>query len=250
MKLYLLGTGAAISDAHRTTTMLALEHADGGLIVVDCGGDVFQRLLACDLDPDGIEALILTHEHPDHISGFPLLIEKLWLYKRRRPLPIYGPKAALDIARTIFDAFDTSGWEGVPEREWNVVPMEPETELLQTDHWKVISSPVEHPVPTIGLRVESSNGATFAYSCDTAPSSNVVELARDVDLLVHEANGHLPGVHSSASEAGEIAARAGAARVLLVHLPPDLGDEELETARKWTTQVEIGRELGVYELGS
>ncbi|NNF57861.1 MAG: MBL fold metallo-hydrolase, partial [Rhodothermaceae bacterium] len=89
MTLYLLGTGAAVSDPHRTTTMLAVEEA-GRLILVDCGGDAVQRLLKLGLDPTTIDAVILTHEHPDHISGFPLLIEKLWLLGRREPIPIYG----------------------------------------------------------------------------------------------------------------------------------------------------------------
>jgi ribonuclease Z len=75
-----------------------------------------------------------------------------------------------------------------------------------------------------------------------------VELAREADLLVHEANGAIPGVHSSAEEAAQVAARAGAHRLLLVHLPPGLTDDALTDARSWFTNTELGDELGVYEV--
>ena len=111
--LYLLGTGATVSDPHRTTTMLALEGRDS-VVVIDCGGDVVQRLVACDVEPSKVDALIVTHEHPDHVSGFPLMMERLWLYGRRRPLDVYGIAPAIEQARRVHDAFDTSSWPRVP----------------------------------------------------------------------------------------------------------------------------------------
>lgn len=247
MTLYLLGTGAAVSDPHRTTTMLAVSNGTS-TIAVDCGGDLIQRLLAAGLDLGTLDALILTHAHPDHVSGFPLLMEKLWLAGRRRPLPVYGPASALSQARRIFEAFDTSGWQGLPEIQWHEVEEEPGAEVLASEAWTVTASPVEHSVPTIGLRFSSSDERSVAYSCDTAPSENVADLAREADVLVHEATGHMPGVHSSAEEAAEIAARAGAHRLLLVHLPPGLTDGDLADARTRFTETELGEELGVYEV--
>jgi len=88
-QLHLLGTGAALSGPDRTTTMLAFS-AGHSVVVVDCGGDVVQRLLAAGLDPNAISLLVLTHAHPDHVSGFPLFMEKIWLAKRRRPIPVFG----------------------------------------------------------------------------------------------------------------------------------------------------------------
>src|SRR5690625_115438 len=100
--LYLLGTGAAVSDAHRTTTMLAV--SDGAsTIAVDCGGDVIQRMMAAGIDVDTLDALIVTHEHPDHVSGFPLFMEKIWLLGRRRPIAVYGIREAIDQATRCFE---------------------------------------------------------------------------------------------------------------------------------------------------
>ncbi|MDX1418908.1 MAG: ribonuclease Z [Rubricoccaceae bacterium] len=247
MTLHLLGTGAAVSDPHRTTTMLAVEEA-GRLVLVDCGGDAVQRLLALGIDPTGLHAVILTHEHPDHVSGFPLLIEKLWLLGRRAPIPVYGPAPTLRIVEQGFDLFSTEKWDGLPERAWHDVPMEPGALVFSDEVFHVTAAPVDHPVPTIGLRFEGASGSILGYSCDTAKCANVVRLARGADVLVHEATGSQPGVHASAEEAAETAAEAGAGRLILVHLPPGVSDDTLTEARHRFSLTEIGEELGSYPL--
>ncbi|MFN3596305.1 MAG: MBL fold metallo-hydrolase [Rubricoccaceae bacterium] len=239
MTVHLLGTGSAEADGSRTTTMLALEH-DGQFILVDCGGDAVQRLLAAGLDAAAVSAVILTHEHPDHVGGFPLLVEKLWLLGRRAPIPVYGPERALSCARRLLDVFDLEGWTDVPERTWHPVPLEPKAPVLRDDTFAVAAWPVVHPVPTIGLRVEAAGGAAVAYSSDTARAPVVTELAREADLLVHEATGSKPGVHASAEEAARTAAEAGAGQLVLVHLPAHPGDEALAEARQWFSRTSYG----------
>ncbi len=245
--LHLLGTGAAISDPHRTTTMLAFED-EGDTVVVDCGGDVIQRLLESGVDLDALSALIVTHEHPDHVSGFPLFMEKIWLAGRRRPLPIYGIGPALDQARRCFATFDTSGWEGMPEIRWTEVAHEDEATVFENETWSILASPGSHSVPVIGIRVTAkSSNSIVAYSCDTEPSDSIVRLATNANVLVHEANGEGMG-HSSAIQAAQTAAKAGVERLLLVHLPPGVKDDELVDARSIFEATEHGRELGHYEI--
>ncbi|HZJ08452.1 MAG TPA: MBL fold metallo-hydrolase, partial [Trueperaceae bacterium] len=105
--MHLLGTGAALSDASRTTTMLAVEAGDT-LVVVDCGGDAAQRLLAAGLALDKVSGLIVTHEHADHVSGFPLLMERLWLAGIGPTFDVYGIASAVAQARRAHEAFDTA----------------------------------------------------------------------------------------------------------------------------------------------
>jgi ribonuclease Z len=244
--LHLLGTGAALADARRTTTMLAFS-APGSVLVVDCGGDVVQRLLVHGLDLDEIEALILTHEHPDHVSGFPLFMEKIWLAGRRRPIPVIGPDAALSQARRTFESFETGGWDGMPEIEWREIPLERETELLRTAQWRISASPGDHSVPVVALRVESGRGTTVTYSADTGPSETVADLARNVEILVHEASGEFPG-HSTMRDAAATAARAEAKRLVLVHLPPDPSEAELTEARAVFRATELGEDGARYDF--
>ena len=227
MTVHFLGTGSALTSAERTTTMLAVASGDAAsgeaFFLVDCGGDAVQRLQQAGLDAAAIDAVVLTHEHPDHVGGFPLLIEKLWLLGRRAPIAVYGLAPTLAVARRLFEAFDTSGWKDLPPVEYHAVEATDGAAVFARGPFRVTAWPVNHPVPTVGLRFEAG-GRTAAYSCDTAPCAGVVELARGADLLVHEATGHLPGVHSSATEAAACAAEAGAGRLVLVHLPPVLPD--------------------------
>ena len=242
--LHLLGTGAAYSDASRTTTMLAFEHL-GHTLVVDCGGDVVHRLLVSGIDVDSIEALIVTHEHADHVGGFPLFMEKIWLAGRRRPIPVHGIEPAIAQARRAWECFDTKGWKGVPEIQWHAVKHEPGAQVLRNERWHVTASPGIHPVPVIGLRIEAAGGGIAAYSCDTAPSPEITALARGADVLVHEAQETpVPGVHSTYAQAAQVAFEAGARRLVLVHLPPGAKDGDLEEARKVFAHTELGEDGG------
>lgn len=231
--LHLLGTGAAVSDGSRTTTMLAIEGDDHSTYLVDCGADAIQRARANGIDLDTIRALFLTHQHPDHVSGFPLLMERLWLSGRSDPLPVYGPASALDQARRCFDTFDTSSWDDLFALEWHDVPLRENVPVLETDGWSVHASPGDHgSVEVVGLRfTDRTTAAAVTYSADTAPSAAIAELAREADILIHEATGQHAG-HSTVEQAARTAAEADVERLVLVHLPPDISDSTLKNARE------------------
>src|ERR1700741_946064 len=239
--LHLLGTGAAFSDARRTTTMLAFEHL-GHTLVVDCGGDVVQRLLVSGIDLDSIEALIVTHEHADHVGGFPLFMEKIWLSGRRRPIPVCGIEPALEQARRAWESFDTRTWRDVPEIQWRRGAQEQGAEVLRNERWHVTAAPGTHPVPVVGVRVEAAGAGVVAYSCDTSRSDAITALSRGADVLVHEAmKGSYPG-HSSYEDAARVAREAGARRLILVHLPPGAEEADLAEARRTFEHTAFGED--------
>src|SRR5690606_29710348 len=150
----------------------------------------------------------------------------------------------------IFEAFNTSTWTGMPRIEWMEIDYAPDAELLTNDLWHVTATPVKHAVPTVGLRVEErGSGAVVAYSCDTEPTESVVHLAKNADILVHEATGEGPG-HTSSEYAARAARDAAVGRLLLVHLPPGLTDVDLTEARKLFNHTELGEELGAYSFGA
>lgn len=249
--LHLLGTGAAVSEPHRTTTMLAVENG-ASLVVIDCGGDAWQRLLAANINPATFSALILTHEHPDHVSGFPLFMEKLWLLGRRDPVPVYGIAPALAQAKRIHDAFDTAAWreEGYPDIAWLEVAHQENALVLADDHWDITASPGVHGVPVVGLRIVDKQGeGVVTYSCDTEAANSIERLATGADILIHEATGAYPG-HADAVAAAQVARRANAKRLLLVHLPPaeQLDKVEMQQAAKTFSQTEKGEEGGRYSF--
>ncbi|HEX7041519.1 MAG TPA: MBL fold metallo-hydrolase [Trueperaceae bacterium] len=230
--VHLLGTGAALSDPERTTTMLAVE-GGSSLHLVDCGGDAAQRLLASGIELPTVSDLIVTHEHADHVSGFPLLMERLWLAGIGASFAVRGIRPALDQARKIHDAFDIGSWPNYPRLDYREFALEDGALVLEDDDFVVRAAPGRHSVPVVGLRFDSKRtGRSVAYSCDTEYSPSIVRLAEGADLLLHEATGEGPG-HSTSASAGRVAKEAGVGRLVLVHLPPLNGRaaEWLEAAR-------------------
>ncbi len=241
--LHFLGTGAALSEPHRTTTMLAVAD-EAACWLIDCGGDVLQRALQAGLRLDRFAGLILTHEHPDHVSGFPLFVEKMWLAGYRHPISIYGSEEALDQARRCFATFNTHDWRGLPALLWHPIPPEEKTPFFENAHWRMWASPAVHGVPTTGIRIENrSSGRSITYSSDTEPCASIAHLAHSSYILVHEATGKGPG-HSSAEEAAHIAREANVEHLYLVHLPAVFPRADIERARHLFPNTQPAEELG------
>jgi ribonuclease Z len=249
-ELLVLGSGAALNDGSREPTMLALRGRES-TVLIDCGANAIRQLQRLNVPLDSIELLILTHSHPDHTSGFGLLVEMLWLSGRRRPLPIYGPGDAIDVTRRLFSQWDTSGWEGKPDLQWREVPLEVGAPIASGPDFELTAAPGKHSVPVLGIRARDIHGGgVLAYSADGEPSPGIRALAQGVDLLVHEATGDFPG-HSSAEAAAELAREVGALRLLLVHLAPNTNDlvaQQAAAERIFGAEVYIGYDLDRYEF--
>jgi ribonuclease Z len=252
--VHLLGSGGGAAQAERTTTMLALESAEG-VILIDCGGDAAQRLAAHGLDVRSVRAVVVTHEHADHVGGLPLLLERLWLAGRSDPLPVIGIARAVRQAIALHDAFDVSSWPGYPGIAPQVIAGDAGGLVLSAAGWRLQGAPGRHAVPVLALRAEAPSGAVMAYSCDTAYAPEIVALARDADLLLHEAGAASErdrAFHSSAVDAARVAVEAGVKRLALVHLDAgfDEGSADVREARRRYPNLEIGRDGAVYSLAT
>jgi ribonuclease Z len=214
-----LGTAAAVPDERHASTHLAVE-GEQGFYLIDCGGRPILRIRQAGLDLDHLRGLIITHFHPDHVAGIPLLLMDTWLLGRTEPLPVYGLQDVIERYNVMMDLFRRSEWPGFFDTPCHVIPDEVGVQVLDDDEFRVVGALVDHVVPTMGVRIESKrSGGVVAYSSDTSPCDAVVELARDADILIHEAAKSTPG-HSSAAQAGAIARRAGAKRLVLIHYRP------------------------------
>lgn len=239
--IHFLGTGGAITTPDRTTTMLALE-GNFGVFLIDCGGDVIHRCLQAGIDPSRIEGMLITHEHPDHVGGFPLFVEKLWLHGRREPFPVFGIEEALTQAEICFGCFDTSNWKGLPDIAWQVIDRQ-SGPLSINEEFTLSTAPGTHGVPSIGVRLDrKSDGVSFTYSGDTEPCDSIVELARNTNILIHEANGEGRG-HCSVEQAASIAKEAGAGELILVHLSRETATADLSTAERLFPRIVIAEDM-------
>ena len=212
-----LGTANAMPDKDHESAHLLVEAGDR-VILVDCAGNTVVRL-----DQGGVELLsltdiILTHFHPDHVAGLPLLLLDMWLLGRTAPINIYGLHEVIDRALQMMDLFGWQDWAPFYPVSLHRLPDREQVNIIDTDSVKIWTSLVCHSIPTIGMRMQFPGG-TLCYSSDTAPSETLARLAEGVDILIHEATGEGEG-HTTPEKAGEIAQQTGSGKLFLIHYPP------------------------------
>lgn len=217
-KLIILGSSNAVPDEHHENTHMAVVGKVSSFLI-DCASTPAIRLNKAGVQLDDITDIILTHFHPDHVSGVPLLLMDMWLKGRRNPLTIHGLAHTLDRLESLMDFYDWEKWPNFFQVTFNRIPEKNMTLVLEGKEWRVFCSPVRHLIPNIGLRIEFlEKGKVIAYSSDTEPCQQVVQLAQGADILIHESTGNAEG-HSTPQQAGQIANQAEVKNLYLIHYP-------------------------------
>ncbi len=224
-----LGTGSALPPRDRGNTAFTVRTEDL-LFLADAGPSIFGDLQRAGIDPADIDAIFLSHGHADHVLGFPQLALLQKFITKDPPLRIYCTPAVREIVTTVTRLTFPEALDGLPHFEWVELAEGPRQYHDLTENIQLTTELVFGPpyMPVLGLRLDFfDKGVALAFSADTAPSDTVASLAHNCDLLIHEASFSAttqPDVspelffHSDARQAGQIAARAGAKRLALVHL--------------------------------
>jgi ribonuclease Z len=248
-RLIPLGTAAIADPAHDNVYMVL--DADDLKLLIDCGGSPSSRMAQAGLNFTDLDGLIVTHHHPDHIYGVPVLLMNLWLLGRRGTFPIYGPGKALGIIQKMMDLYEWENWPDFLRTDFREIPLTPGTPVLSNHVVSIDASPVAHLTPAIGLRMTNrQTGKVLVYTSDTMRDPGVVRLARDADILIHEATGEYYG-HSTGADAAHDAMEANAKRLVLIHYPAVRGnpDAVLEEARAiFQGPLELAEDFKVYEF--
>jgi ribonuclease Z len=243
-ELMVLGSAASIANVEHANTHLAIR-TPSGVILIDCVGSPTVRLGEAGIDLDEIDDLILTHFHPDHVSGVPLLLMNMWLSGRRKALRIYGLHHCLKRLEDMMGFYEWENWPEFFPVAFHRLPDTQGVTVLKNRHVWIRSAPVRHLIPTIGVRIDAvPTGGTVAYSCDTEPCQAVVQLAAGASALLHEASGQSVG-HSSPAQAGEVAAEAGVGELFLIHYDPAADPAEMiaQARERFSGQVEVATDL-------
>ena len=211
-----LGNSGTYPTTDRACSGYLVEGA-GTTVWVDMGpGTIANLQRHCDFD--AIDAVVLSHSHPDHWTDLPVLRNVFMYVRHREGVPAYGTAETYAMASTATH----DGLE--PTFVWQTIA---DGHEITIGGLAFSFSRTDHPVETLAMRVQAgSNGSSLAYSADTGPEWSVGAFGRPVDLFLCEATlddehaGTAP--HVSAREAGAMAREADVARLLLTHHWPGM----------------------------
>lgn len=257
MHFAFLGTAGAVPSLGRDNTSLAFT-GGGETVLVDCGGSPIQKLLLAAIDPLTVNQVVITHVHVDHAYGLPSLARNLGLLGRRAALRVCCREEHVEPLRALLGMFRLLGRADMYPIELAPVRAVAGARVAVAGPFTVTAAPNAHgAMPNLALRFDVAGGASVVYSSDTEPCDAVVELARGADTLIHEAtyaegDGKRVGAHSTAGQAGEVAARAGVRRLILAHLDARHHEETArlaaEARARFAGEVEIAEEFIPYPL--
>ncbi|MBB6449864.1 ribonuclease BN (tRNA processing enzyme) [Geomicrobium halophilum] len=214
MKLTPLGVWGAYPKADEATSAFLLE--EGGFrCLIDCGSGVLAKLQT-HIDLHELDALVLTHYHPDHDADVGVLqhgvmIETI-LEKRQQPLPIYAHAQNQEKFSKLDYGKYTTVTAVSPEHKQTIGP------------WEVRFCETKHPVYCLALKFTNENNDSIVFTADTAWTEPLLPFIEGSELLVSEASTYHPMIdqipgHLSGQQAGQLAEKAGVKRLLLTHLP-------------------------------
>jgi ribonuclease BN (tRNA processing enzyme) len=224
MRLTVAGSGDAFGSGARFNTCFWLETAKGTLLV-DCGASALPALKAHALEPNRIDAIVLSHLHGDHFGGLPFqLLDGQFLSRREKPLLIAGPpgaRARIDAALEVFFPKSTGIKWRFPCRVEEIA-VGVEADMLGHS---LLTAQVIHQsgAPSIALRL-SDGEKVFAYSGDTEWTDALLPIARCADLFVCECftyAGRLTG-HMSWEILKARLADLRARRIMITHMNPSV----------------------------
>lgn len=275
-RLILLGTGGGPRPRKVSSASAQVIVSNNTAYVIDCGDGVARQLVLADVPLTIIRDIFITHQHSDHNADYGNLIWLAWTAGLRTRVDTWGPPPLEKMTKLFFqmNAYDIDT-RIANEGRVPIVPLVHVHEIrdngavMSDDNVKVTAALVDHPpvVPAFGYRFDAHD-RSIVISGDTAPSENLVRLARGADVLVHSVMypsaidrlvGRVPNAaklkesilahQTSAEDAGRIAQAAGVSTLVLSHFVPP--DDPQVTERMWMEaaqshfrgKVIVGRDL-------
>lgn len=253
-RLVLLGTmaGPVLHPSRAMNSQIVFVNGRG--LLVDCGYGTIMRMTEMGMRLPDIRQLFITHHHSDHTADYPALLNLAWVMGIRGQFSVYGPPPLRRLHDAALAAFEedaqirskATGREPI-SRFFAVNEVDSARVVYEDADVKVRCALVEHAPFEVALAYRfDTRERSIVISGDTAYSERLAAFAKGADVLVHEAM-LVPGVdrmlarrtnvppwlrnflmqgHTTAEDAGRVAALAGVRTLVLSHLLP--GDEAIE----------------------
>jgi len=174
MHLTFLGTGSAMPDGRRVQTGLLLTDDDRTLLV-DVGSGVLHRLAQTEVGYEGVDTVLLTHHHLDHVSDLLPLLKARWLVGEES-LTVVGPPGTSDLVDGLLEVH-----EYMQDRiDLTVRDVEPGS--LEVAGFDVEAMETRHSMYCLAYRFDDR----VTYSGDTEAFADLADFAAEGHVLVHD----------------------------------------------------------------
>ncbi|MGY1814593.1 MBL fold metallo-hydrolase [Blastococcus sp. SYSU D00820] len=246
MRLTVVGCSGSGPGPASAASCYLVEH-EGFRLLVDLGNGAFGPLQAL-TDPEGIDAVFLSHLHADHcLDVAPFVVWHRYSGRSsRRRIPLIAPAGA---DRRLAAAYDADGAPLTDVFDFAVTPVS-----AVLGPFTVRTARTAHPIECHALRLTTEDGRSLVYTGDTGPSDAVVGLAHRADVLLAEA-AHPeapdlpPALHLTGRQAGETAAAARVGRLLVTHVPAWVDPRaQLAAARSAFPAAELVHPGAIYDV--
>jgi ribonuclease BN (tRNA processing enzyme) len=244
-RLVLLGTaGGPTPKSGRSAPAQAIVVGDR-VYLVDCGDGVARQMAIAGLPMRQLRAVFITHHHSDHNAGYGPLFLLGWTAGLATPVDTYGPPPLVRMTQLLLEAYDFDlklrmADEGRPPLAPLIRPHEITGggEVFVDDRVRVTAALNHHPPikHSFAYRFDTPD-RSIVVSGDTNYSENVVKLARDADVLVHEVlyrpfwerpdapqtpevRRHIIASHTDAEDLGRLARASRVKTLVLSHYVP------------------------------
>jgi ribonuclease BN (tRNA processing enzyme) len=219
-----VGSGDSFGSGGRLQTCILVE-APATRFLLDCGASSLIGLRAQGVDPNAIDAILLTHFHGDHCAGVPfLLLDAMLGAKRSRPLVVAGPPGTRERLDQMREVLFPGSARMTPKFALDFVELEiarpnPVRDLVVTPY-PALHTP--ETAPTM-LRVEVA-GKVVTYTGDTDWTDALIPAAAGADLLVSECYFYDKAVkmHMNYATLQANRHRLDAKRIVLTHMAPEM----------------------------
>jgi len=233
MKITILGSGTSVPSTKRSSPSIFV-NIENENILLDTGPGSIRQLNKTNTSLNQIDTIIYSHFHIDHISDMlPFIFSSKYNPEdpRTTDLKIIGPIGLKKLHNDLLKAY---GSQIIPDRfkiDWIEI-----TESCYTfNNYQINTCKVLHSDNSIAVKITDSTGKAIVYSGDTDYCPEIIELAKNCDLLILECSfpdelkvkGHL-----TPSEAGKIASKACARKLLLTHFYPQCETSDILTPVK------------------
>ncbi|MDP4603348.1 MAG: MBL fold metallo-hydrolase [Solirubrobacteraceae bacterium] len=255
MQITILGKSPSAQDTGGACSGYLVETAET-TILLDCGSGVFGKLRER-IDYADIDAIVVSHFHGDHCLdlvpyAYALAYSPRWTAANPAPRPrLIVPAGGRDLLRQIAILF---GPEDTIVDAFEVTEYEP-SETQHVGDLAFSFCPVPHYIPTFAISVTAAGeNGRFVFGADCAPNQQLIDFAKESDLLLIEATlrepeDDEPRGHLTATEAGQHGRAANVGRLVLTHISDEL-DQALsvaEAAEAFGGEVTLASEGAVFD---